>query len=427
MKESAKGIIVIGAQWGDEGKGKIVDALVPNVAAVVRFQGGHNAGHTLVVNGEKTVLRLLPSGILNAHVKCFIGSGVVVAPDALIEEITALESKNISVKNRLFISGACPMVLPSHVALDTARENNTNGAIGTTKRGIGPTYEDKVARRGVRLNDLQQPETFAKRVRAAMTYHNILLEHFYHAPPVDIDSTLEKLLDYASFLLPMLADIPQKLYDLRAENKSVLFEGAQGTMLDIDHGTYPFVTSSNTISGAAAVGSGVGPLYFTEVLGLCKAYCTRVGNGPFPTELHDEIGKTLAERGHEFGSVTGRPRRCGWLDLVALKRAVILNSITGICLTKLDVLDTLAELKLGIRYKLKNIEYSAPPIDVDSLAECEVIYETLPGWQTNTGDARSFEELPAAAQDYIKRIESFLDIPITMISNGADRNALIVR
>lgn len=422
-----KSIVVIGAQWGDEGKGKIVDMLTPHVAGVVRFQGGHNAGHTLVIDGQKTVLRLLPSGILRQNVHCFIGNGVVVSPAALVKEIEELTAKNISVTGRLHLSQACSLLLPYHVALDQAREKRRGkSAIGTTGRGIGPAYEDKIARRGLRLVDLLNPTRFAEKLQEIADYHNFMLTQYYGVDQIPADLVLEEVLRLAETLKPFLADVSAMLSDLRAQGANLLFEGAQGTWLDIDQGTYPYVTSSNTTAGAASTGSGFGPLYLDEVLGLVKAYTTRVGAGPFPTELMDEDGKCLAERGHEFGSVTGRPRRCGWFDVVAMRRSAQANSFSSLCITKLDVLDTLKTIRICVAYRYEDQTLSTPPLDTEKFNLCEPVYEDLPGWQQNTHGIQHWEDLPQNAQAYLNRIQSLLDVPIAIVSTGAGREDTIV-
>lgn len=421
-----KNIIIIGSQWGDEGKGKIVDLLVAQANYVVRFQGGHNAGHTLVIQGKKTVLHLIPSGILQEHVTCIIGNGVVISPTALLNEIKSLEAQDVTnVRQRLKISAACPIILPSHAALDLARETGSD-AIGTTKRGIGPAYEDKVARRGLRLSDLLNPERCREKLIKLMTYHNFLLQQYYHVAPIDIENACAEILQVGAEIVPMLTDLPSLLDQARHENAKMVFEGAQGSFLDVDHGTYPYVTSSNTTAGAAATGSGIGPLYFDYVLGICKAYTTRVGAGPFPTELTDDIGQHLATRGHEFGSTTGRPRRCGWLDAVALKHSIEINSISGLCMTKLDVLDGLTHIKVAVAYKQGDKICKRYPLTVDDFACCEPIYEELPGWQESTLGIKEVAALPANAQAYLKRIEALVGTPITIISTGPDRAETIM-
>ena len=423
----SKNVVVLGTQWGDEGKGKIVDLLTDQASAVVRFQGGHNAGHTLVIEGEKTVLHLIPSGILRADVQCLIGNGVVLAPDALLVEIEELEERGVPVRERLKISPACPLILPYHVALDQAREARRGaGKIGTTGRGIGPAYEDKVARRGLRLGDLQDPERFERKLRDVLEYHNFHLEHYYGVGAVDVEAVLAESLAHGEQLLPMMDDVTAHLHQLRAESRNILFEGAQGSLLDIDHGTYPFVTSSNTTAGGTATGSGFGPLYLDYVLGITKAYTTRVGSGPFPTELFDETGEHLATRGHEFGATTGRPRRCGWFDAVALRNAVSINSVSGLCLTKLDVLDGLEEIQICIGYADSDGNPVPNPIDSDDYAGLVPVYESVPGWSESTVGARTVDELPTAARDYIGVIEGVVGAPIDIISTGPDRMETIV-
>lgn len=422
-----KCIVVLGSQWGDEGKGKIVDLLMEQASVVVRFQGGHNAGHTLVINGEKTILRLIPSGILHPHVQCLIGNGVVLSPTALLQEIGELERRGISVRDRLRISEACTLILPYHVAIDQAREKaKGNAKIGTTGRGIGPAYEDKVARRALRFGDLLDEKRFAKKLEEVLAYHNFILQQYHHHDPIEYQPLLESMLAFASQLKPMKADVSALLAEYRKQGKHILFEGAQGTLLDIDHGTYPFVTSSNTVAGAASVGSGFGPRYIDYVLGITKAYTTRVGSGPFPTELEDDIGKQIAERGHEFGSVTGRPRRCGWLDMVILRRSIQLNSISGLCVTKLDVLDGLKTLQICTGYRLRDQEVFELPTDADELEACQPIYEELPGWQDSTLGIKSFKALPENAKRYLLRLEELAGIPIDIISTGPDRHETIV-
>ncbi len=423
----SRNVVVLGTQWGDEGKGKIVDLLTERVDAVVRFQGGHNAGHTLVCDGVKTVLHLIPSGILREDVLCCIGNGVVLAPDALLKEIAELEARSVPVRERLRLSPACPLILPYHVALDQAREaRRGEGKIGTTGRGIGPAYEDKVARRGLRLGDLQDAARFERKLREVMEYHNFQLTHYYGADALDVDEVLQSTLEMGEQLLPMMADVTAMLHQLRAESRNILFEGAQGSLLDIDHGTYPFVTSSNTTAGGTATGSGFGPLYLDYVLGITKAYTTRVGSGPFPTELFDETGAHLAKRGHEFGATTGRARRCGWFDAVALRNAVNINSVSGLCLTKLDVLDGLEEIQICIGYQNAAGEPVPNPMDSDDYDGLVPVYETVPGWSESTVGARSLDDLPAAARDYIATIETVVGAPIDIISTGPDRVETIV-
>ncbi|MBU6950044.1 adenylosuccinate synthase [Hahella sp. HN01] len=422
-----KNVVILGTQWGDEGKGKIVDLLTEEVAAVARFQGGHNAGHTLVIDGQKTVLHLIPSGILRSNVACLIGNGVVLAPDALLSEIKTLEDKGVPVRQRLFLSPACPLILPYHKALDLAREERLGAAkIGTTGRGIGPAYEDKVARRGVRLGDLAKPERFAEKLKEIMQYQNFVLEHYYKVAPIDYQKTLDETLKMAEELLPMMADVTDMLHEFRKRGENVLFEGAQGSLLDIDLGTYPFVTSSNTTAGGTATGSGFGPMYLDYVLGITKAYATRVGSGPFPTELFDDVGAYLAKKGNEFGATTGRPRRCGWFDAVALRHAIQINSVSGICLTKLDVLDGLDVVKVCVGYRTADgVEITRPPIDCEAFGEVEPVYEELPGWKESTFGVKRVEDLPKNAQDYIAFLEKQIEAPIDVISTGPDRNETI--
>jgi adenylosuccinate synthase len=422
-----KNIIVIGAQWGDEGKGKVVDWLTDRVAAVVRFQGGHNAGHTLVINGEKTVLKLIPSGVLRGDVQCLIGNGVVLSPTALMEEIGMLEAKGVPARERLRISPACPLILPSHVALDKAREIAKGAAkIGTTGRGIGPAYEDKIARRAVRLADLFHRERFAAKFGEVLDYHNFILKNYFHTQTVDFQQTLDQYLELVPQLAPLVADITTLLYEMHERGDNALFEGAQGALLDVDHGTYPYVTSSNTTAGGAATGTGLGPLYFDQVLGIVKAYTTRVGEGPMPTELFDEMGEHLARRGHEFGSVTGRPRRCGWFDTVALRRSFICNSVTSVCITKMDVLDGLDTIRICVAYKTPQGRITVAPMGAESFAESEPVYEDMPGWKSSTVGLTKYSELPENARNYLKRIEELLGVPLDIISTGPDRTQTIV-
>ena len=423
-----KNVVILGTQWGDEGKGKIVDLLTEQVSTVARFQGGHNAGHTLVIDGEKTVLHLIPSGILRENVTCLIGNGVVLAPDALMKEMSELEAKGVPVKDRLKLSLACPLILPYHVALDQAREI-AKGAdkIGTTGRGIGPAYEDKVSRRGLRVGDLVDAEAFAIKLKEVMTYHNFVLENFYKVEPVDFQKTLDETLEMAKTLLPMAVDVTDMLHEYRKNGDNILFEGAQGSLLDIDHGTYPFVTSSNTTAGGTATGSGFGPMYLDYVLGITKAYTTRVGSGPFPTELFNDDGKHLAAKGHEFGATTGRARRCGWFDAVGLRHAIQINSVSGICLTKLDVLDGLENIQVCVAYKTKaGEELTRPPLDGRGYEDLEPVFETLPGWTESTLGAQTLEALPENARNYIKYIEELIEAPVDIISTGPDRNETIV-
>ena len=423
----SKNVVVLGTQWGDEGKGKIVDLLTDRASAVVRFQGGHNAGHTLVIDGEKTVLHLIPSGILRDSVQCLIGNGVVLSPEALLKEMAELEGKGVPVRERLKISAACPLILPYHIALDQAREAKRGfEKIGTTGRGIGPAYEDKVARRGLRLGDLQDEHRFARKLREVMEYHNFSLKQYYQVEPLDYQRVLDDALKMAADILPMMTDVTTLLHQIRATDANIMFEGAQGSLLDIDHGTYPFVTSSNTTAGGTATGSGFGPLYLDYVLGITKAYTTRVGSGPFPTELFDDTGKHLAARGHEFGATTGRARRCGWFDAAALRTAVNINSVSGICLTKLDVLDGLETIRICVGYTCADGNPLANPIDAEDYERLVPQYEEVPGWSESTLGVRSLEELPAAARAYIKRIEELVGAPIDIISTGPDRVETIV-
>jgi adenylosuccinate synthase len=423
----SRNVVILGTQWGDEGKGKIVDLLTEQADAVVRFQGGHNAGHTLVIGGEKTVLHLIPSGVLRAGVQCLIGNGVVLSPEALLKEIDALESNGVPVQDRLKISAACPLILPYHVALDQAREvRRGENKIGTTGRGIGPCYEDKAARRALRLGDLRDPARFGATLEEVLDYHNHVLAHYYEVEQLDFSAVLDEALSHGERLLPMMADVTSLLHEYRNTQARLLFEGAQGSLLDIDHGTYPFVTSSNTTAGGTATGSGFGPLYLDYVLGITKAYTTRVGSGPFPTELFDETGLRLAERGHEFGATTGRPRRCGWFDAVALRTAVNINSVSGLCLTKLDVLDGLDEISVCVGYVDANGETAANPIDAVDYENLNPVYETLPGWSDSTLGLKSLEALPDNARAYIARIEELVGAPIDIISTGPDREETIL-
>ncbi|RKS84478.1 adenylosuccinate synthetase [Orbus hercynius] len=416
-------VVVLGMQWGDEGKGKVVDLLTEKAKYVVRYQGGHNAGHTLVINGETTVLHLIPSGILRDNVTSIIANGVVVCPDALIKEMGELESKGISVKDRLLISEACPLILPSHIALDQAKEKAMGKkAIGTTGRGIGPAYEDKAARRGLRVGDLRDLNTFAEKLSAIMEYHNFLLVNYYQVEPVHYDEVLKDISSIAETMVTMIADVPSLLENARRKNEKIMFEGAQGTLLDIDHGTYPYVTSSNTTAGGVATGTGFGPRYVGYVLGIVKAYSTRVGAGPFPTELDDDIGEYLCKQGNEFGATTGRRRRTGWLDIVAIRKAVQLNSVSGFCLTKLDVLDGLKEIKICVGYELPNGDVTQiAPSSAEDWSVVKPVYEVMPGWSESTFGVKSFEELPQAAINYIKRIEELSQAPVDIISTGPDR------
>ncbi len=421
-------VVVIGTQWGDEGKGAIVDLLAERAHAVVRFQGGHNAGHTLVIDGEKTVLHLIPSGILREGVTCLIGNGVVVSLAALIEEIDGLLAQGVPVTERLKLSPACPLILSSHLALDNARELARGGeAIGTTGRGIGPAYEDKIARRAIRVADLFEPTALEERLMSLLDLHNFLLQRYYGADPIEPARELEHLMGFAERIKPLVADVTELLREMQADGRSVLFEGAQGGMLDIDLGTYPFVTSSNTTVGGASTGTGMGPAAVDCVLGIVKAYTTRVGAGPFPTELFDDMGQHLARTGAEFGATTGRPRRCGWFDAVSLKRAVFSNSLTGLCVTKLDVLDGLEEVKICVGYRLDGDLIETPPLLMERYGECEPVYETMPGWQTATSGVTSYPKLPDSAQAYLARIEEIVATPVDIVSTGPGREAVIVR
>jgi adenylosuccinate synthase len=422
-----KNVVIIGTQWGDEGKGKLVDLLTDQVEAVVRFQGGHNAGHTLVIQGEKTVLHLIPSGILRENVLCMIGNGVVLSPNALMEEIEFLEKAGISVRNRLLISEACALILPVHVAIDQARERARGGkAIGTTGRGIGPAYEDKVGRRGLRAGDLLNTETFAEKLKELVEYHNFMLTNYYKADAVNYEQTLDEALRLGEQIKPMLVDVSEELYKYQAQGKNLLFEGAQGALLDIDHGTFPYVTSSSTTAGGAATGSGIGPLDLDYVLGITKAYSTRVGNGPFPSELDDENGDYLGTKGHEFGATTGRKRRTGWFDAVAMRKSAKLNSLSGICLTKLDVLDGLEKIGICTAYRLNGEVTETAPLGADQYEQCQAIIEEMPGWTQKTAGVIDYNELPDNAKAYIKRIEELVGVKVTIVSTGPDRDETII-
>lgn len=423
----AKSVVILGTQWGDEGKGKIVDLLTDQASVAVRFQGGHNAGHTLVIDGEKTVLHLLPSGILRDTVSCVIGNGVVLSLEALLKEIGELEDRGIPVRERLSISGACPLILPSHIALDQAREKQkADNKIGTTGRGIGPAYEDKVARRGIRLAETLNEDQFSSSLAGLLEYHNFLLKNYYQVDEIDFQETRDHCLSLAEQVKPMVADTIDILHGHRKAGDNILFEGAQGSLLDIDHGTYPFVTSSNTTAGGTATGSGYGPLYLDYVLGITKAYTTRVGSGPFPTELFDEVGKHLASVGHEKGATTGRDRRCGWFDASAVKLAMRINSVSGICLTKLDVLDGLDSIKVCTGYKGVGDNTSGSLMDINNYKNLEPVYEELPGWKESTVGAKSLDDLPGNARDYIKYIEKVAEVPVDIISTGPDREETII-
>jgi len=420
-------VVVIGTQWGDEGKGKIVDWLTDHADGVVRFQGGHNAGHTLVIGGKKTVLRLIPSGILREGVACYIGNGVVLSPQALLQEIDELQAGGVDVAGRLKISEACPLILPYHVAMDHARESAKGaGKIGTTGRGIGPAYEDKVARRAIRVQDLFYRDRFSAKLGENLDFYNFMLKNYYNAPTVDFQQVLDETFKLAERIRPMVADVSRLLNDRHAAGQRFLFEGAQGTLLDVDHGTYPFVTSSNCVAGAAAPGAGVAPHMLHYVLGITKAYTTRVGSGPFPTELFDDVGAGLAKRGNEFGSVTGRPRRTGWFDAAALKRSIQINGVSGLCVTKMDVMDGMETIQLCVGYVVEGEKRDILPVGADELSACKPIYEELPGWQESTFGIKRYEDLPANARSYLKRIEEVTGAPIDIISTGPDRDETIV-
>ncbi|MCY3751601.1 MAG: adenylosuccinate synthase [Gammaproteobacteria bacterium] len=417
-------IVVVGAQWGDEGKGKIVDLLAERVQGVVRFQGGHNAGHTLVIDGEQTILHLIPSGILHEGVRCFIGNGVVLSLRALLDEIAMLENRGVAARDKLHISEACVLLLPHHILLDHAREDaRGKAALGTTGRGIGPAYEDKVARRALRVSDLGNPGILQDKLNELLEYHNFILKNYYRAGTVDYRQTLDELLELAGEVAPMTADVTGMLHQIRSQGGNLLFEGAQGALLDVDHGTYPFVTSSNTTTGSAATGSGFAPGLFDYVLGITKAYTTRVGSGPFPTELAGSDGALLRDKGQEFGATTGRPRRCGWFDAAAMKRSAQLNGLSGLCITKLDVLDGLEKIRICREYKAADVN---PPVTAGDLANCEPVYEELPGWQGITRGMKDYNGLPENARSYLKRIAELCDVPIAMISTGPDRSETIV-
>ncbi|CAI8694455.1 adenylosuccinate synthase [Burkholderia cepacia] len=430
-----RNVVVVGTQWGDEGKGKIVDWLTDHAQGVVRFQGGHNAGHTLIIGGKKTILRLIPSGIMREGVACYIGNGVVLSPEALFKEIGELEEAGVNVRDRLFISEAATLILPYHIAIDQAREARKGaGKIGTTGRGIGPAYEDKVGRRALRVQDLFDAKTFADRLRENLDFHNFVLTQYLGGAAVDFQATLDTMLGYADRLKPMVADVSRRLYDANNAGQNLLFEGAQGTLLDIDHGTYPFVTSSNCVAGAASAGAGVGPQKLNYILGITKAYCTRVGSGPFPSELYDadnpqrqdQVGVTLANVGKEFGSVTGRPRRTGWLDAAALRRSIQINGVSGLCMTKLDVLDGLDEVKLCVGYKIDGKDVDILPRGAADVARCEPVYETFSGWKESTVGIKTWEALPANAQAYLSRVQEVAGVPVDMVSTGPDRDETIL-
>jgi|TARA_B110000902_G_scaffold161965_1_gene185252 adenylosuccinate synthase len=424
----SKNVVVLGTQWGDEGKGKIVDLLTEQVSAVARFQGGHNAGHTIWVDGVKTALHLIPSGILRDGVKCLIGNGVVVSPEALLKEVGELEARGVPVRERLSISPSCPLILPYHVAMDQARElaKGEDKKIGTTGRGIGPAYEDKVARRSVRVGDLLHPERFAEKLHEMVDYYNFILVNYYKTAAVDYDTVLAEAMRMGEEIKPMIADVTGMLHDLRRAGKNIMFEGAQGALLDIDHGTYPYVTSSNTTAGGVATGSGFGPLYLDYVLGITKAYTTRVGSGPMPTELACEVGQHLSDKGHEFGTTTGRARRCGWFDAMVVKHSVQINSISGICLTKLDVLDGIETIKICTGYVDASGNSINMPTDADDFIGLTPVYEEMPGWSESTEGATKIDQLPDNAKAYIKRLEAVIEAPIDIVSTGPDRNETIV-
>lgn len=422
-----KFVVVIGAQWGDEGKGKVVDLLTERAAAVARFQGGHNAGHTLVIGGRKTILRSIPSGVLREHVRCFLGNGVVLSLEALLEETLALEAQGVPVRERLRISPSCPLILPSHIALDKAREQARGPlAIGTTGRGIGPAYEDKVARRAVRVADLFQRERFAAKLGEMLDFHNFVLQQYFRLPPVDFQRTLDEQLAFGDEIAPLVTDVTAELHALRRTDANVLFEGAQGAMLDVDLGTYPYVTSSNTTASYAGTGTGLGPRVFDAVLGIVKAYTTRVGAGPFPTELFDEQGEHLSRVGHEFGSVTGRRRRCGWFDAVVLRRSMVHSSVSGLAITKLDVLDGLETIRIAVGYRVGDRVLPEAPVGLEAGAAIEPIYEEMPGWRESTYGLTDYGALPGNARRYLDRLAELVDVPISMISTGPEREQTIV-
>ena len=431
----AKNVVIIGTQWGDEGKGKIVDLITDKVSSVVRFQGGHNAGHTLVINGNKTVLHLIPSGIFRNNVQCLIGHGVVLSMSALLKEIEELEKSGVEVKSRLKISPGCPLILPYHVALDNAREAHRGvTAIGTTGNGIGPAYEDKVARRGLRVGDLLDETLFSEKLKQVMEYHNFTLKNYYNQEVVDYQKTLDEAISQASTIKPMIVDVAEEIHTRMSKDENILFEGAQGALLDIDQGTYPYVTSSNTTSGGAVTGSGIGVRDIDYVLGIVKAYTTRVGGGPFPTELNydvstnegDDVGRELCSRGQEFGATTGRQRRCGWLDLVILNRSFKLNAVSGICLTKLDVLDELDSIKICVAYEINGEKTTTPPFSAEGYDIAKPVYIEMPGWNSSTIGTRSFGELPIEAQNYIRKIEELSHLPVDILSTGPDRDETLI-
>jgi len=427
MNAAFRNIVVIGTQWGDEGKGKVDDLLTDHARGVVRFQGGHNAGHTLIIEGRKTVLRLIPSGIMRPDVTCYIGNGVVLSPEALFKEIEELEAAGLDVRSRLRISEACPLILPYHVAIDQAREARRGDAkIGTTGRGIGPAYEDKVARRAIRMQDLLRPDTFEARLREVLEFHNFMLTNYLGAPAVDFERTRDEALGYVDRLRPLVGDVSSLLYEANARGENLLFEGAQGSLLDVDHGTYPYVTSSNCVAGAACAGAGVGPQRLQYVLGITKAYTTRVGSGPFPTELFDDVGRRIAEVGKEFGSVTGRARRCGWFDAAALRRSAQLNGISGLCVTKLDVLDGFETIRLGVGYRVDGKHVDLLPFGAENVEGCEPVYEEFAGWTESTFGVTEYDKLPLNARRYLERLSEVCGVPIDIISTGPDRAQTVV-
>ncbi len=435
MKTSkGRNVVVVGTQWGDEGKGKVVDWLTDHAAGVVRFQGGHNAGHTLVIRGKKTALQLIPSGIMREGVACYIGNGVVVDPTHLLGEIERLEAAGLEVRSRLFISESCPLILPFHVEVDRAREalreSSGAGKIGTTGKGIGPAYEDKVARRALRVQDLKHPERFARKLRELLDLHNFVLEGYLKAPRLEFQPIYDQAMQMAEQLKPMLADVGVRIHETNLRGENMLFEGAQGTLLDIDHGTYPYVTSSNCVAGNAAAGSGVGPDKLHYILGITKAYTTRVGSGPFPTELpidqEGTVGHHLSTVGQERGTVTGRARRCGWLDAAALKRSILINGVSGLCITKLDVLDGLKEIQVCVGYELEGRKIDILPLDADEIAACKPIYETFPGWTESTVGLTQWDQLPLNARRYLERVQALIGAPIDMVSTGPDREHTIL-
>ncbi|GJL83920.1 MAG: adenylosuccinate synthetase [marine bacterium B5-7] len=420
-------VVVIGAQWGDEGKGKVVDLLTERADIVVRFQGGHNAGHTLVIDGHKTVLHLIPSGILHHFVRCLIGNGVVLSAEALLKEIDTLEATGLEVTSRIGISPSCPLILPCHVALDQARERRRGKqAIGTTGRGIGPAYEDKASRRGLRVADMINPDSLRGKLEELLDFHNFVLRNYFDESPVDLEAAVDEITAQGERIAPMVVDVAEELFQASRQGKVILFEGAQGMLLDVDHGTYPFVTSSNTVAGAAASGSGVGPDQLGHVLGITKAYTTRVGGGPFPTELFDDVGALLAERGHEFGATTGRPRRCGWFDAVSMRRSARVNGLTSLCITKLDVLDALDEIKICTAYQCDGDTYDVSPAGAEQMARCQPVYETLPGWKGSETRVARFDDLPENARRYLQRLSELLDVEVSIVSVGADRSDTLV-